>query len=249
MKVQAKKNGKKIGGKKSALPSSFTPDLSARKSPATKRQRPTLPASLADLHEDPHNPRTIEAEASAALGTSLDEFGDISGIVFNVRPTKEAPHGSLVTGHQRVDQLRAQHGELNLDVGNALRGVPGDREAWLVTPKGDRFRVRLVDWPRKKHVAAMLAANSSALAGDWTDGLGLLLEEVKADNRELFDSLLLDQLATSEASAADSSDPAGESVDVPEVFQLVIELKSEKEQQRWFKKLEAEGLSVKVQTM
>jgi len=57
--------------------------------------------SLADLRAASYNPREITQEALEGLGHSLEEFGDISGIVWNKRT------GHLVAGHQRVEALRA----------------------------------------------------------------------------------------------------------------------------------------------
>jgi len=59
------------------------------------------PRPLSDLAADPGNPRRITPEAAAGLRFSLDRYGDLSGIVF------DAGAGVLVSGHQRLDQLRA----------------------------------------------------------------------------------------------------------------------------------------------
>ena len=89
------------------------------------------PETIADLTPAPYNPRTISGEALAGLKTSVREFGDISGIVYNTRS------GHLVCGHQRLEALKQSH-ELQLD-------TAGDGCA-VVTDMGNRFPVRLVDW-------------------------------------------------------------------------------------------------------
>ena len=134
------------------------------------------PASTADLAADPRNPRTISESAAAGLSVSLGEFGDLSGLVFNVR-TKQ-----LVCGHQRLEQMRARWGELPID-GDVIR-----------SPEGHEFRVRLVDWPIEKQRAANIAANSQRLAGEFTDDLELLLAETQAETPELYDALLFAEL-------------------------------------------------------
>lgn len=116
---------------------------------------------LTDLKPAPYNPRTISDEAAAALQTSLAEFGDISGIVWNKKT------GHLVAGHQRMDALRRKHGKAL-----ALR------DGAIVTPDGECFPVRVVNWPVEKEKAANLAANSPFLAGCF-DAKGL--EGVLAD--------------------------------------------------------------------
>lgn len=57
------------------------------------------PLTLADLRPDPQNPREIDEAGAAGLGYSIEEFGDLSGIVFNEQ-TRE-----LVCGHKRREQL------------------------------------------------------------------------------------------------------------------------------------------------
>lgn len=119
---------------------------------------------LSDLKPAPYNPRTITQEAAAALQTSLAEFGDISGIVWNKKT------GNLVAGHQRMDALRRKHGKaLTL------------REGAVTTPEGERFPVRVVNWPPDKEKAANVAANSPFLAGCFdSKGLEAVLADLNA---------------------------------------------------------------------
>ena len=108
----------------------------------------TKPRTIADLKPAPYNPRRIDEPSMAALGVSLAEFGDISGIVWNRRT------GRLVAGHQRIEVLKKKHGaNLRLDDGA------------VVAPDGGRFPVRVVDWPETTERAANMAANSPLLAG------------------------------------------------------------------------------------
>jgi hypothetical protein len=103
---------------------------------------------LHDLQPWDHNPRKMPPGHMPALQRSMSEHGDISGITFN-RTTKR-----LVCGHQRVLGLRQQHGD-------ALRMVDGA----IVTPTGERFPVRVVDWDEAKERTANVAANSPLLRG------------------------------------------------------------------------------------
>lgn len=130
-----------------------------------------------DLKPDPRNPRRISPEAMGALSRSLEAFGDIAGLTFNQRT------GHLVSGHQRLAALRAEHGD-------ALRLEDGA----VVTPDGQRFPVRVVDWDEITEKAANLAANSPYLAGEFTEGLLPLLEEIRAELPDLCGALRLDDL-------------------------------------------------------
>jgi hypothetical protein len=77
------------------------------------------------------------------------EFGDLSGIVKNIRT------GNLIGGHQRVKNLypswvivKQSHTD---KVGTVALG-------FIETPFG-RWQYREVDWPEKKEAAANIAAN------------------------------------------------------------------------------------------
>ena len=52
-----------------------------------------------ELEKNPINPRKISDEEKKLLGESMDRFGDLSGIVYNVET------GMLVAGHQRAELL------------------------------------------------------------------------------------------------------------------------------------------------
>ncbi|MFH1416754.1 MAG: DNA methyltransferase [Planctomycetota bacterium] len=133
--------------------------------------------ALADLKPAPWNPRSIQPENLAALGYSLEEFGDLSGIVWNQKT------GNLVCGHQRLRALQEKHGDaLKLKAGAVL------------TPEGERFPVRVVDWPKAKEKAANVAANSPTLMGEFTAGLGDVLGEVKIAMPEQFEALRLGEI-------------------------------------------------------
>lgn len=133
-------------------------------------------SSIEDLRPAPYNPRTISEKAADGLGKSLEDFGDIAGIVWNKRT------GHLVAGHQRVEQLKKlgavlHNGELRVGV------------------DGPRFAVRVVDWPESKEKAANVTANNQHIGGSFTDGLADLLGEIKLSlGDDDFAALQLDAL-------------------------------------------------------
>ena len=136
------------------------------------------PQSIDDLKSAPYNPRSISPEAIEGLKASLHEFGDISGLVWNART------GHLVTGHQRLRALKEKHGAESLRL----------QDGAVVTPTGERFPVRVVDWPEAKEKAANVAANSGLLMGDFTPELTAVLDEVRASLPELAAPLRLEEL-------------------------------------------------------
>lgn len=137
--------------------------------------------NLSDLKAAEYNPRTIKSEALTGLKISLDQFGDISGIVFNKRT------GNLVAGHQRVKALTEQHGDLKISFTTDTSGV-------IWTPDGKEFFVRFVDWEEKKEKAANIAANSQTITGEFTDKLSLVLEEVRLEVPEIYSGLMFDRI-------------------------------------------------------
>lgn len=104
-----------------------------------------------------YNPRKITPIQEDRLGKSMSEYGDISGIVRNIRTDR------LVGGHQRVKKLdaswpvvikdRAKKGEFLDSTGTVARG-------YIDTPVG-QWTYREVDWDEKKEKAANIAANAS----------------------------------------------------------------------------------------
>ena len=54
---------------------------------------------IKDLQSSPHNPRKITDEKLRMLGKAMKEFGDLSGIVYNVRTRR------IIGGHQRIKHL------------------------------------------------------------------------------------------------------------------------------------------------
>ena len=127
------------------------------------------PTHLTDLAPHPQNPRAISDDALAGLGKSITRFGDLSGIVFNTRT------GTLVCGHQRCKSLAEKHGNIEI------------KDGCITTPDGHRFPVRLVDWDDATHKAAMVAANSRHIAGEWTPDLSGMLDDLAVHFDEFID--------------------------------------------------------------
>jgi len=107
-----------------------------------------------ELKDYPNNPRTICDDALSKLGKSMQEFGDLSGIVLNKRD------GYLISGHQRVKSLLERYGKYDIDI---VEMLPDGEQRGYVEPEHISFR--LVDWDEGKAGAARLAANKHG--GEW----------------------------------------------------------------------------------
>jgi hypothetical protein len=152
---------------------------------------------LAALAPDPRNPRRIEPDAATGLAASMEEFGDLSGIVFNDR-TKQ-----LVAGHQRVDDLRK--------AGVTEFHRQGDR-GYIEHPKtGERFPIRFVDWPEQKQRLANLTANNPHISGDFTEDALAQLKEL--EDVEGFAELELDVLEKELESGTSAKEHEGVSLE------------------------------------
>jgi hypothetical protein len=107
------------------------------------------PTTVSTLTPAAYNPRKITDKQLSMLAKSMKEFGDLSGIVRNVKT------GNLIGGHQRVK---------NLDPSWLIISKPHTDKAGTValgyidTPSG-RWQYREVSWPEKKEAAANIAAN------------------------------------------------------------------------------------------
>ena len=153
---------------------------------------PRKPTKISDLKPAAYNPRFITDEALAGLKRSVEEFGDLSGITWNQRT------GHLVTGHQRVKALTKRYGP---DL-----AINGD---WLETPDGERFRVRVVDWDETTEKAANVAANNHLIAGDFTDDLQGIIDELQDEIPDLVEDLRFEEL---EVELFGAGDPGSDGV-------------------------------------
>lgn len=121
---------------------------------------------IIDLKPAAYNPRKITDAQLARLKKSLEEFGDLSGIVVNARTQ------TLIAGHQRIK---------NIDADCKITKKPHTDQTGTValgyidTPAG-RFSYREVDWPESKEKQANIAANKHG--GEFDDDL---LKDLLAD--------------------------------------------------------------------
>jgi hypothetical protein len=152
-----------------------------------------LRVPLSALAVDPNNPRKISAEARAALGVSLETFGEL-GMVFNDRT------GQWVSGHQRYERLLAA---------GATECVRTGKEGYIEHPKtGERFHVRFVDWDETKQRMANLVANNRHIAGEFTEDALAQLKELEGEDG--FEFLALDELEKELEGAQEKGDEESE---------------------------------------
>ena len=136
---------------------------------------------IADLKDAEYNPRSITEASLEGLKFAMEEFGDLSG---NVHTKKT---GNLDCGHQRMKGLREKHGNKL-----KMKKQRDTERPWVVvTPSGDRYPVRVVDWPIQKEKAANLAANNPHTQGAFTSDAIPMLKALEVDAPELVTNLNL----------------------------------------------------------
>jgi hypothetical protein len=105
--------------------------------------------TVKDLKPAAYNPRKITDHRLEMLRKSMQEFGDLSGIVFNVKT------GNIVGGHQRIKHLDPAWPIAKQTATDKTGTVAlGSIE----TPFG-KWQYREVSWDLKREAAANVAAN------------------------------------------------------------------------------------------
>jgi DNA modification methylase len=110
---------------------------------------------LDELIGNKKNPRTMSKHDADALKKSINEFGDLSGIVFNVQTNQ------LVGGHQRIETFKRLTGERNVVITQRFETANrvGTVAVGYITYNGEFYGYREVDWPLDRETAANIAAN------------------------------------------------------------------------------------------
>ncbi len=127
---------------------------------------------LKDLKGAKYNPRFISTDKLEKLQKSINEFGDLSGVVFNKR------NGVLVSGHQRVKTIKGQGTKIITEKFKDKYGTIEIGHIEVTSEKGVlKIPFRIVDWDSRTEKLANIAAN--AQGGDFDDEkLGKLLAEL-----------------------------------------------------------------------
>lgn len=117
---------------------------------------------IKDLTPNKRNPRKIDDEHLDMLKRSMEKFGDISGIVNNVRTNR------LLGGHQRT-KIIPKDAEIVIEKRYDPPTSVGTVAEGYVLFKDEKFKYREVDWDEDTEAAANIAANKQG--GHWDDVL------------------------------------------------------------------------------
>jgi len=187
---------------------------------------------IKDLKPASYNPRKITEKQLGMLKKSMAEFGDLSGIVVNVKT------GNLVGGHQRVK---------NLDqswpiVKQSHKDKTGTIALGYIETPGGRWTYREVSWTEKKEAAANIAANKHGGEFDMPKLKDIIINLDTGDmDMELlgFNSHELELMMTAvgEEKQKDTSPQIQEMK-----YQIIVECEGESEQINLLQKFDKEGL-------
>jgi len=128
------------------------------------------------------NPRKITEKMFNLLGDSIKEFGDLSGIVYNVR-TQE-----LIGGNQRTQFFKRNDKDVQITTIPVENSKVGTVAVGYVVYNGEKYNYREVDWDEKKAGQANLNANK--MGGFWDNELlagAFEMEELKLAGFEDFE--------------------------------------------------------------
>ncbi|NRA76847.1 MAG: hypothetical protein HRU18_01455 [Pseudoalteromonas sp.] len=124
---------------------------------------------LSKVRRASYNPRTMNSSARDGLRESMNDFGDISGIVINKQTN------NILAGNHRFDELSKKHGRGNLKL-NHLEGEWYSLD--LKDGKTTGFKARVVDWDLEKEQLANVVANNDMITGEYTSDLQPLLKKL-----------------------------------------------------------------------
>lgn len=125
------------------------------------------------LRQAKYNPRSISVGRLDKLHQSMAVFGDLSGVVFNVRT------GNLVSGHQRMKKVNNHKSRIVQVAHKDALGTIAVGHIEVELESGNlRIPYRAVDWHIKQEKAANIAANAHGGNFD-KEKLALVLADIE----------------------------------------------------------------------
>ena len=114
---------------------------------------------ISELKPAEYNPRKITEEKLELLKESLEEFGDLSGIVFNKLT------GNLICGHQRLKYMPRDCVINKKEL--ETKSITGTVSEGTISVAGENYKYREVEWDLSREKKANIAANKHG--GDWDE--------------------------------------------------------------------------------
>lgn len=115
--------------------------------------------TIKELKAYEHNPRKMGKEEFELLQSSLDEFGDLSGVIFNVKAN------NLIGGHQRTNHFKRSDSEIIITEEFNPPTRTGTTAQGYIVLDGEKYSYREVSWDNDKEQRANILANK--VSGTW----------------------------------------------------------------------------------
>lgn len=109
------------------------------------------------------NPRKITEKNYLALGKTLEEFGDLSGVVVNIR------NSEVIGGNQRTAFFQEHSKDVKIESTKQAVDSQGTVATGYIYFKGGKFSYREVDWDDEKEARANIIANKAG--GFWDNDI------------------------------------------------------------------------------
>lgn len=112
-------------------------------------------SGLENLKANAKNPRLMNKFDADNLKKSMQEFGDLSGVVFNIQTQQ------LVGGHQRIETFKRMGSSKQIVIEHRFEtpNSVGTVAVGYILYNDERYGYREVDWPLDRETAANIAAN------------------------------------------------------------------------------------------
>lgn len=135
---------------------------------------------LKDFKKAEYNPRKITDQELSSLDKSIQEFGDLSGVVINERTN------TIIAGHQRIKTFDSKKTKIVTEEHKDNLGTTAIGHIKVKNDDGEVFNVplRMVDWDARREKLANIAANNQGGEFD-NQKLGKLLAELEEDQFDI----------------------------------------------------------------
>ena len=203
---------------------------------------------LQDIHPNPKNPRFLRKEKSEWLEDSLNEFGDLSGYVFN-------KGGMIISAHQRWEKIKPKVKEVVIRETFKTPLPDGTIErGHFELNDGTKHDYSVRDWTPEKADRATIRANAQN-AGEWD--ADILANQWEYEPEVLQDMGVPEWVfggdgegeggVPSNALNSEKKDPfEDEGISGKNAYGVIIMCESEEAQETVFNKMQSDGYVCKI---
>lgn len=119
--------------------------------------------NINELNKYHRNPRKITSKQHDLLEQTMQEFGDLSGVVFNKTT------GEVVGGNQRTSIFKKYADKVKIEKTEQPKDAQGTIAIGYIDFNGSKFSYREVEWDTEKEARANIIANK--VGGFWDNDI------------------------------------------------------------------------------